>query len=65
MIDPLLFPRQGFMRGEKVKRRLKKSIGDVHFAELARPVRVVATNLTTLESTVFASGEVAGTLDIV
>jgi NTE family protein len=59
LIDPFILPRQGFLRGEKVKRRLKKSIGDVHFSELVRPLRVVATNLATLERVVFSSGEVA------
>ena len=59
LIDPFILPRQGFLRGEKVKRRLKRSIGDVHFSELVRPLRVVATNLSTLERTVFSTGEVA------
>jgi NTE family protein len=59
LLDPFILPRQGFLRGEKVKRRLKKSIGDVHFSELVRPVRIVATNLSTLERTIFSSGEVA------
>ena len=59
LIDPFILPRQGFLRGEKVKRRLKQSIGDVHFSELVRPLRIVATNLTTLERTIFSSGEVA------
>jgi len=59
LIDPFILPRQGFLRGEKVKRRLKKSIGDVHFSELDRPLRIVATNLNTLERTIFSSGEVA------
>jgi NTE family protein len=59
LIDPFILPRQGFLRGEKVKRRLKKSIGDVHFSELERPLRIVATDLNTLERTVFSSGEVA------
>jgi len=59
LIDPFLMPRQGFLRGEKIKRRLKQSIGDAHFAELVRPIRIVATHLQTLERVVFASGEVA------
>lgn len=59
LIDPFILPRQGFLRGEKVKRRLKRSIGDVHFSELVRPLRIVATNLTTLERAIFSSGEVA------
>lgn len=59
LIDPFILPRQGFLRGEKVKSRLKRSIGDVHFSELMRPLRVVATNLDTLERAVFSNGEVA------
>jgi NTE family protein len=59
LLDPFILPRQGFLRGEKVKRRLKRSIGDVHFSELTRPLRIVATNLDTLERTIFSSGEVA------
>lgn len=59
LIDPFILPRQGFLRGEKVKRRLKRSIGDVHFSELVRPLRIVATNLATLERALFSSGEVA------
>src|SRR5260370_34352751 len=34
-------------------------IGDLHFSELVRPLRVVAGNLATLERVVFSSGEVA------
>jgi NTE family protein len=59
LIDPAFPPRQGFVRGVAVKTRLMKSIGHVRFAELVRPLRVVATNLETLERTVFSSGEVA------
>jgi NTE family protein len=59
LIDPFILPRQGFLRGEKVKRRLKRSIGDAHFSELVRPLRIVATNLATLERAVLSSGEVA------
>lgn len=59
LIDPFILPRQGFLRGEKVKRRLKRSIGDVHFSELVRPLRIVATQLTTLERAIFSTGEVA------
>lgn len=59
LIDPFILPRQGFLRGEKIKRRLKRSIGDVHFSELVRPLRIVATNLQTLERVVFSSGSVA------
>jgi NTE family protein len=59
LIDPALPPRQGFVRGFAVKRRLQKSIGNIRFAELVRPLHVIATNLATLERIVFSSGEVA------
>src|SRR5258708_7439595 len=59
LIDPAFPPRRGFLRGFAVKRRLMRSIGHAHFADLARPLRVVAANLATLERVVFSSGEVA------
>lgn len=59
LIDPFILPRQGFLRGEKVKQRLKRAIGDVHFSELVRPLRIVATHLACLDRVVFSSGEVA------
>jgi NTE family protein len=62
LIDPFILPRQGFLRGEKVKRRLQRSIGDVHFCELMRPLRVVATNLATLDRAIFTQGEVAASV---
>jgi NTE family protein len=59
LIDPVFPPRQGFLRGFALKKRLMRSIGNVRFSELARPLRVVAGNLATLERVVFSSGEVA------
>jgi NTE family protein len=58
LIDPAFPPRKGFIRGEAVIRRLKNTLGDAHFSDLARPLRIVATDLNTLERVVFASGEV-------
>ncbi|MBU6410763.1 MAG: patatin-like phospholipase family protein [Verrucomicrobia bacterium] len=59
LIDVAVPPRQGFVRGLAVKRRLQKSIGRLHFGELIRPLYIVATNLATLERVTFKSGEVA------
>ena len=36
-----------------------RSIGSAHFADLPRPLRIVAGNLSTLDRATFASGEVA------
>ena len=59
LIDPFILPRQGFLRGEKVKNRLKLAIGNTHFSELLRPLRIVATHLASLDRVVLSSGEVA------
>jgi len=59
LLDPVLPPRQGFIRGERVKKLLRQSIGEVAFTELPVPLRVVATDLETMERIVFDSGEVA------
>ena len=59
LIDPTILPRQGFVHGNAVRRRLQQTVGDAHFSDLVRPIRVVATNLDTLDREVFASGSVA------
>jgi len=59
LMDPVFPPRRGFLGGEKIKKLLARSIGQAHFCDLLRPLRVVATNLMTLERKVFDSGEVA------
>jgi len=59
LVDPVFPPRQGFMRGRSVKRRLQQTIGDLHFSDMVRPVHIVATDLDTLDRVVFSSGEVA------
>lgn len=59
LLDPVLLPRFGLLRGDKTRIRLKSAIGDALFSDLPRPLRVVATNLRTLERAVFTEGEVA------
>jgi NTE family protein len=59
LIHPAFPPRQGFLHGNSVKKRLMRSIGTARFADLVRPLRVVAANLSTLERVVFSGGEVA------
>jgi NTE family protein len=56
LIDPVFPPRQGFIRGDAVERRLRRTIGDAQFGDLVRPLRIVATNLNTLGRVVFSSG---------
>lgn len=59
LLQPTLFPRQGFLRTGRIIRRLRQSIGDTRFSGLVRPLRVIATHLDTLERVVFSSGDVA------
>jgi NTE family protein len=59
LIDPVFPPRQGFLRGYSIKHRLQRTIGAARFADLQRPLRVVAANLDTLERVVFSTGDVA------
>ncbi|MEO8352222.1 MAG: patatin-like phospholipase family protein [Chthoniobacteraceae bacterium] len=63
LIDPVLPPRQGFLTTRGVMRRLRRTLGDAHFSDLIRPLRVVATHLDTLERVVFTSGEVAAAVE--
>jgi len=58
LLDPVLPPRQGFIRTGRVARRLRRSLGEAHFCDLLRPLRVVATRFETMEEVVFSSGEV-------
>ena len=59
LLDPFPVPRCGLLRGEKTRRRLMQAIGDATFSDLPFPLRVVATNLRTLEQKAFCEGEVA------
>jgi NTE family protein len=58
LIDPAFPPRKGFIRGDAVIERLRKTLGDARFSDLARPLRIVATDLNTLDRVIFCSGEV-------
>ena len=59
LLQPALFPRQGFLHTGRIIRRLRQSIGETHFSGLVRPLRVIATHLDTLERVVFSAGDVA------
>lgn len=48
LIDPVCPPLSGFLRGNKLRRHLEKSLGQSTLAQLTRPMYVVATNLDTV-----------------
>jgi NTE family protein len=58
LMDLSLYPRRGFLLTKRVRKRLEKTIGDRHFSDMSRPIRVVATRLDTLERTIFSGGSV-------
>ena len=59
LIDPVIIPWQGILRGYAVKRRLQRSIGTSQFSDLVKPFRVVAAHLDTMARKIFSTGEVA------
>ncbi len=58
LADPIIPPIKGLFYGHKVKEHLRKSIGDVRFEDLERPLLVVSANLNNYERVVFRSGSV-------
>jgi NTE family protein len=63
LLDPAVPPRRGFIHTRRTAARLRRSIGDTHFSELVRPLRVLATHLQTLERVVFSGGEVVSAVE--
>ena len=59
LLDPLFPPSAGLIRGEKIRHHLERSLGTMTFADLRKPLLVVATDLDSLEAKVFDSGCVA------
>lgn len=58
LMDFAAFPRRGFLLTDRVRKRLEETIGPLHFSDMARPIRIVATRLDTLERVVFSGGSV-------
>ena len=58
LMDFAIFPRRGFLLTDRVRKRLEETIGALHFSDMARPIRIVATRLDTLERVVFSGGSV-------
>lgn len=59
LVDPVLPPRRGFIRGKKILARLRETLGEKQFSELEKPFVAIATEFETLERAVLESGEVA------
>lgn len=59
MLDFAIPPTAGLIRGNRIRRHLERTLGDLTFEQLRRPLMVVATDLDALQSHVFDSGPVA------
>ena len=59
LLDPLLPPSTGLIRGDKVRRHLERSLGQMTFADLKIPLIAVATDLDLMAPAIFDSGPVA------
>jgi len=56
LADPLIPPLKGLFRGEKGKRHLARSLGNLNFEDLDRKLLVVAFDLDTAQRLVFQKG---------
>ena len=59
LFDPVFPPRRGFIKGRIIPGIISREMGDAQFADLKRQLRVVTTDLDTLERVVISSGGVA------
>lgn len=59
LMDFIIPPSEGLIRGDKLRRHLERDLGDKTFADLERPLIVVATDLDRLSPHVFDSGIVS------
>lgn len=59
LVDPVIPPRRGFVRGNKILARLRESLGDTQFEDLKTPFVAIATEFESLERAVLDSGELA------
>ncbi|MDB6137070.1 MAG: hypothetical protein JWO94_142 [Verrucomicrobiaceae bacterium] len=59
LLDPVVPPFEGLIRGHKIRKHLERSLGGVNFEDLKVPLLIVATDLDTLAPVVFNRGNVA------
>lgn len=59
LLDYNIPPSEGLIRGEKLRKHLERDLGDKTFADLDKPLLVIATDLDRLKPYVFDSGIVS------
>ncbi len=58
LADISLLPRRGLVRGNKLRRLLERSLGELRFSDLGIDLSIVATRLGSLERTIIRRGRV-------
>lgn len=59
ILDPMIPPRKGFIKGVKSRRLLEQTIGDAHFSDMTLQLRIAVTDLASLERVVYDSGQIS------
>lgn len=59
LLDPLIPPSAGLIKGDKIRKHLERSLTTMTFEDLKTPLIVAATDLDTLAPRFFNSGNVA------
>lgn len=59
LVDPVLFPRRGFIYGTKIERRLRTTLDNRTFREMVRPLYVMVTEFEGFRRRVIHEGDVA------
>jgi NTE family protein len=59
LLDPVFPPTTGLIRGLRIRHHLERSLAGRHFADLDKPLLVVAADLDSLSAHVFDSGPIA------
>ncbi|MCB1087143.1 MAG: patatin-like phospholipase family protein [Verrucomicrobiae bacterium] len=59
LVDPVFFPRRGFIQGRKIERRLRVTLGDRSFREMVKPLYILATEFEGFRRRVLHEGDVA------
>jgi len=59
LLDFIMPPSEGLIRGEKIRKHLERDLGSKTFADLEKPLIVIATDLDSLAPHVFETGVVS------
>ena len=59
LLDFVVPPSEGLIRGNKIRKHLERSLGSMNFEDLKVPLLVVATDLDSMAPVVFERGNVA------